>query len=216
VSAFANLSHLAGWAGCLILIISSLITAAGYRGKRGERYSALNHFISELGERGVSRLAPVFNIGLIAGGMLLLPYLISLGLLMGNLWAKLGMAAGIWTAGSCALVGLFPMDNREMHTRVAMSFFRGGLVTLILFSLAVWRQPVAHVAKTVNIAGAMGICAYAAFLIIASRQLKEEELQEPDPEDSPERPRFWILPAVEWTVFLTTIIWFFCLGLGMR
>ena len=56
-----------GWAGSLTILVCSLIAASVYRGKEGERYSITRHFVSELGEAGVSRLAQVFNAGLIAG-----------------------------------------------------------------------------------------------------------------------------------------------------
>lgn len=58
--------------------------------------------ISELGEVGVSRAARVFNGGLLAGGLLLLPYTIGLGLAFRCLPGWVGTAAGGWmnpTAG---------------------------------------------------------------------------------------------------------------------
>src|SRR3989304_4746513 len=60
-------------AGALSAILGSLTAAAAYRGRQGETYSLLNHFISELGEAGVSRLAWVFNLGLILCGLCLVP-----------------------------------------------------------------------------------------------------------------------------------------------
>ena len=68
-----------GMAGCVLLAIAVTWTALSYRGKRQETYSPFNHFISELGEVGVSRQAWVFNAGLIASGILLLPFMIGLG-----------------------------------------------------------------------------------------------------------------------------------------
>ena len=38
-------------------------------GTQHEPFSPLNHWISELGEVGVSRLAAVFNVGLVVGGI---------------------------------------------------------------------------------------------------------------------------------------------------
>ncbi len=57
-----------GFAATGVLVVGALIPALSYRGKAGEPYSFLNHFISELGERGVSALAPVFNASLVLGG----------------------------------------------------------------------------------------------------------------------------------------------------
>ncbi len=45
---------IAGMAGVLTVLLGSLVAVFFYRGKDGERYSPLNHFISELGEEGVS------------------------------------------------------------------------------------------------------------------------------------------------------------------
>ena len=56
-----------GQAGICIILLSALIAAASYVGKQNETYSFLNHFISELGEIGVSPLAHIFNGGLILG-----------------------------------------------------------------------------------------------------------------------------------------------------
>ena len=42
-------------AGTGIVVLAIVYAAWMYRGKRGERYSLLNHFISELGEVGVSK-----------------------------------------------------------------------------------------------------------------------------------------------------------------
>ena len=44
-------------AGVLFAVIGALIPALVYRGKQGQPYSPLNHFISELGEVGVSKRA---------------------------------------------------------------------------------------------------------------------------------------------------------------
>ena len=44
-----------GIAGSLVIFLAVLRSMAAYAGKRREEYSLLNHFISELGEEGVSR-----------------------------------------------------------------------------------------------------------------------------------------------------------------
>ena len=48
---------------------TSVVTALAYTGSKGQPYSPLNHWVSELGEVGVSELASVFNVGLIIGGL---------------------------------------------------------------------------------------------------------------------------------------------------
>ena len=74
-----------------VIVLGALLSAVAYRGAVGEPYSPFNHFISELGQVGVSRLAAVFNAGLIVGGLLLIPFMLGLGA-----WL-LGSAAGAST-----------------------------------------------------------------------------------------------------------------------
>lgn len=50
-----------GLAGAALVAACSLAAALAYAGPDGEPYSLLNHFISELGEVGVSPLAWLFN-----------------------------------------------------------------------------------------------------------------------------------------------------------
>lgn len=68
-----------GLAGSLVILAGVLFSALFYRGKEGERYSITRHFISELGELGVSRMAPLFNTSLILAGLLFILMLIGVG-----------------------------------------------------------------------------------------------------------------------------------------
>jgi hypothetical membrane protein len=68
--------------GTLSAVLGSLIAAIPYRGREDEHYSLLNHLISKLGERSVSWLARVFNLGLILCVICLLPACIILGMLL--------------------------------------------------------------------------------------------------------------------------------------
>jgi hypothetical membrane protein len=194
-----------------------LVTGLVYRGKQGERYSVFNHFISELGEPGVSRLAPLFNFGLIAGGLVLIPFIVGMGLALGSLWGKIALIVGVWTALSCAAVGVFPMNHEKSHIWVAMSYFRSGLVMVLLFSLAVFAQTEEFeiIPKLSNLAGLLSVGCYAAFLFITDTGKKKDETKEEplDPESHPERPRFWRTTILEWAVFFSTILWFLIVAL---
>jgi len=191
------------------------MTALVYSGKRNERYSIFNHFISELGEVGISRAAPIFNGGLIAGSLIILPFVIGLGLAIENTWAKLGMLAGIWSTVSCSLVGVFPMNNEEPHRKVSTSFFRSGLLYLLFFSLGIFFQPAGHIVipRYAVIFGLVGMLCYSAFLYKMSKNSDSDQVSENlDPEVIPERPRFWVLATLEWSVFFSTIVWFLCVA----
>ena len=130
-----------GLLGAGVALLGSVIAASAYRGKQEQRYSPINHFISELGEVGVSRLAPVFNLGLILSGLALLLASLSLGLALPGFLAKLGLVAGVVSAISLALVGVFPMNQIEPHGKAAVTYFRSGLAMVALFSLAIAFQP---------------------------------------------------------------------------
>jgi hypothetical protein len=200
-----------GMAGTIITILAVIIPGLSYTGKQDERYSVFNHYISELGEVGVSRRAWAFNAGLIVAGAALLPFLLGLGLILEGVWSKLGMLAGVWASASLLLVGVFPMNNLKPHSMAAMNYFRGGLVTILLFSIAIFIQPADRQVITpwANIFGMVSIAAYAAFLILIGRiSTSGEEEKALDPLQVPQRPSFMILPAVEWAVFFSSILWF--------
>lgn len=210
----AGMIKLAGITGSLLVMLASLAVALVYRGKKGERYSPFNHFISELGEVSVSRLAWLFNAGLIAGGAVLLPCCVGLGLLIPGAWSKLALLAGCVAAISMALVGVFPMNNLKPHTLVAMTYFRAGLVMVILFTLAIALQAPgqAVVPHAVNWAGMLAILAYGSFLsIMRTSARRGEDILNPLQADA--RPRFWLLPAMEWAIFFTTVLWFLVVGI---
>jgi hypothetical membrane protein len=200
-----------GLTGTLIVTLAVIVSGLRYRGKRGEPYSIFNHFISELGEVGVSDGAAVFNRGLILGGMVLLPFVLGLGFTLDSVWAYLGMAAGVAAAIFCALVGVYPMNKLTPHVRAAVWFFRTGLLTLLFFSLAIALQPAEERVVPLYAAGfgLVGVGCYAAFLILLMRAPVVKEGASPlDPEAMPERPRFWLSAALEWAVFFATIFWF--------
>jgi hypothetical membrane protein len=74
-----------GMTGMGVIVLAIIYSVLQYRGKRGERFSLLNHFISELGETGVSKGARVFNVGLTVGGLVSMPFIIGLGIAFGGI-----------------------------------------------------------------------------------------------------------------------------------
>ena len=61
--------RLTGLVGVILGLIGVIVPSLVYRGTRGEKYSFLNNFISEMGEIGVSRIARLFNMALILSGI---------------------------------------------------------------------------------------------------------------------------------------------------
>jgi len=202
-------------AGASIAVLGALFSALAYRGKRNERYSPLNHFISELGEIGVSRLAWVFNLGLILSGLCLIPACIALGLILPGFFAKIGMIAGVITAAGLSFVGVFPMNNLKSHGTAAITFFRGGLLMVLAFSLGIALQqpPNLVLPRMYSLAGLPAILAFGGFLLMMRNTSTEKE--EPLQPMEEGRPKIWLMPMVEWAIFLTIVAWFLLIAFGL-
>ncbi len=205
--------QLFGLLGSLIGVFGSLITAIVYRGKEGQSYSPLNHYVSELGEVGVSKLAWVFNLSLILSGLFLMPACISLGLILPGFLAKIGMVVGVVCSICLSLVGVFPMNKEKAHGIFAMWFFRTGLVMVFLFSLAIafQRAPVLVLSRWLAFVGLPAMLSFSAFLIMAPKIPEEEN---PLSNEDIDRPNAWPLVIVEWLIFLTIVLWFVAIALG--
>jgi len=208
-----KLTYVCGFLGPAIIMFGSLATAMLYHGKRGGSYSILSRYISKLGEIGVSRLAPVFNMSLIAGGLVLLIFVLGLGLYF---HAKLGYVAsafGIFSCISCSLVGLFPMNNLSIHDTVAYSFFCSGLVAIILFTLVIFFDKQNKISRWLLIPGIIAVASFASYLIIPyitssvhGHTLHPHRLV---------RPRIRLKPLLEWSVFFTIMAWFILMSISL-
>ncbi len=204
---FIRATPLLAAAGSLLACIAVLASALAYSGKQAESYSLLNHFISELGEVGVSRAAWVFNAGLVAAGALLIPCAVGLGLRLRTVWSLLGTAAGISAGVFLAGVGVFPMNNLPPHAFTAMWFFRAGLATVLLFGIAfaAQRRDRLRGRAVAVLFSAIAAASYTVFLFAASPP--EAGASSLDASFAL-RPRVWPLAALEWMVFFATILWF--------
>ena len=207
----ARIFGLAGTGGITLAIV---ISAFLYRGRRGERYSLLNHFISELGEVGVSPAAQVFNKGLLIGGLLLTPFMVGLGVAFHNLWGWLGLASGVVASLGVAAVGWYPMNNLKPHVRAAMTYFRSGLVMVGCFGVAILTQPATSqvLPPTANLFSLLAALSYASFLWLLGTPPKKGDRSVGEilnPQVVPERPRVWKVALLEWIVFFSTVIWIF-------
>lgn len=201
-----------GFAGPGAIALAIFYSALVYRGKRNERFSLLNHFISELGELGVSPAARLFNAGLVLGGLLLFPYILWLGFVFHNPAGWLGSAAGAVATLSVSAVGIFPMNQLSSHGKAAMTYFRAGLVMVAFFGLAILlqRSGTIVVPQAANWLSLVAVICYGAFLFwLTWTSRKEKPSDVLDPQQTPERPRVWLLPILEWAVFFSTIFWLF-------
>jgi hypothetical membrane protein len=206
------ISKVFGLAGTSMIILAIVLTALRYTGRRGERYSLLNHFISELGEVGISPAAWVFNLGLIIGGILLLPFMIGLGIAFQNLWGWGGVLAGVISSLGVAAVGLYPMNNLITHVRAALTYFRAGLVMVIFFAVAIFFQPSPVLPPAANLLSLAAALSYGSFLFLLGTSPKKGEHNIRDilnPQAVADRPRVWPIAWLEWVVFFSTVAWIF-------
>lgn len=202
--------RLFGFAGAVCILLGIVYTSLRFQGRQTERYSFLNHYISELGEVGVSQSAWAFNLGLLLGGLIILPYLIGLGIAFRSPWAWLGVAAGIIAALGVAAVGIFPLNYLTAHTTAAVTYFRAGLVMIFFFGLAINFQPYGKIVvpKTINLLSLTALLFYAAFLALLTRVKPVNHTVEIlNPLMTPDRPRIWLLAVMEWGVFFVSILW---------
>jgi len=193
-----------GQAGIFILLLSVLIAATSYVGKQNETYSFLNHFISELGEKGVSQFAYIFNGGLILGGAFISFFMLGLAMHIGNSWGLILGAIGLVTGVSAALVGVFPMNQLEIHTVIANTFFYGGLLVALGYTLYVLFSPKPRLPKITALTGGLTMLAFAAFVWFLPAPLEDGQNIH---EILKNRPEIWTLPILEWVVFFCVMVW---------
>ncbi len=214
---FSNLTvfKVTGFVAVVVGLFGVILPGVVYQGRDGERYSVLNHYISELGERGVSRLAWIFNLCMIIGGLGVVLATISLGLGLPGFWAKLGLLFGVVTGIGMMMVGFFPMDNIKPHATAAVTFFRGGLLMVLAFSLAILFPTQDHLTlpRLFGLVGLIPIAAFTTFLILlwderdhVDRTLSVEGVQ---------HPKVSKFTISEWAVFFSIILWTLVLSLGI-
>ena len=183
---------IAGSAVGLVFVLGAMIP---YQGRNGEPFSIFNHFISELGEVGVSELSIMFNVGLIYAGVLFIPFMIGLGLYMDNIIAKLAAIVGVFSAVAIIFVGIFPMNFPSEHSTSAMSFFLSGMIMTGLWTLAILLQHTPKVHKALSIVGLLNVVVFAAFLFGDYGDIGSFV----------DRPDFWMLPTLEWAIYFAIV-----------
>ncbi|GAB4306260.1 MAG: hypothetical protein Kow0069_02830 [Promethearchaeota archaeon] len=217
-----------GVAGSCTILATVAVAAAGFVGPAGERYDLLNHFVSELGWVAVNPAAAWFNAGLLAGGPLLLVFMVALAARVGNAWAKAGGTVGVLAAACGTLVGAFPMDDLGPHALVAMGFFYGGMVAATLLSVAVVRAGGREETGAVRggrlprwlaVPGAALVVLFAAFNASiggAFRDLSEGSSPADVLAAPSARPAVWPVAALEWAVVLGLLAWILLASLAAR
>ncbi len=228
IDAFVRWARWLAVAGAGLFAAAAVIAAVLYRGRGGERYSPLNHFISELGEYGVSRAARFFNIALVLTNALLLPFVFALGFKLQSVAGWLGVACGVIACVFCGLVGVFPSNHIKPHALVASGFFSNGLATMLMMGIAILTQPEgAGIPSWLGVVALASILLYGAFMVATyHEQPNAVKLAARNPFGSYDlaavldmskmdaRPDAWLLPILEWATSLMTVLWFLLAALG--
>jgi len=206
-----------GIAGGILITAAVLITAFAYVDEHGARYSPFNHYISELGYAHVSQDAWLFNSAMVITGFLFLIFCLGLGLYLHSLWGYAGTLAGISTAVFCVGVGLYSMDRLPYHLIVATWYFRSGLLTVLLFGVAFLAQArnQHRIPKQAVLFSLLAALAYGAFLTLMDTG-HSIDLSSLGITPIGTRPAFSLLPMVEWSVFITTELWFLGVALMVK
>jgi hypothetical membrane protein len=202
-----------GLIGVVIGLIGVIVPSLVYRGTKGEKYSFLNHYISELGETGVSKLAWVFNLGMILSGICIIVASLSLGLVLPGFWAKAGLVLGVASGAALSLVGVFPMNKMERHFKAAVAFFRGGLLMVLFFSLAIVLQSGENplLPRELGLLGMIPVLAFGVFigLMWSVRNQDHEALDTA----GLERPKVWKFAISEWSIYFSFVVWILVVAL---
>lgn len=203
-------AYASGFAGAAVIAISALLTAISYRGEYGERYSFFNHYISELGEIGVSELAPLFNMGLIVGGLLLAVFMIALGLTVRSWIMAMIAAVGLVAAAGLTSVGVFPIgegQSLELHVLAAATFFLSGLLFTTLFTLYLLLSRQTALPKRLALPSALAALAFLAFLFLPRLLFPELGIAQHFGGSGASRAAFWLPPFLEWLILFAMTVW---------
>ena len=200
-----TVAQIAGLAGPIVMGVASIITALAYRGVAQEAYSPFNHWVSELGEGGVSTWAAVFNVGLMIGGTCFVILMIGLARARGGRLAAVYGLVGVISGVAGFFVGVFPMNYIGAHTIAAQSFFNLGWIAVGLASFDFVRRPDPRFPRWLAWLGAATVAAFIVFLIA----FYGYETLGP----AASRPAVSIVPTLEWAVIIGIMAWAYCVAL---
>ncbi len=202
-----------GYVGVGIPVFAMLLTGIIYLDPLGAPFSIFNMFVSELGERAVSQTAWLFNWGLIIGGIPLIIFMLGLGIKYNSIFGWLCTVGGIFSSVSVLFVGIFPMDfDNDIfmtgHVISALSFFYGGMITVILFSVLIFVDKKKVLPKWLGIFGLLVAIIFALFIFLPEDSL-DDVLIRP-------RPWFLIIAFLEWLVAFSIFSWIITVSITLN
>ena len=193
-----------GLAGALVVGLAAIVTALAYRGRDGQTYSPLNHWVSELGEVGVSDLAAVFNLGLGVAGLCFIFFMVALGWTRRTRLALLYVPVGAATGLAGFFGGVFPLNQLGQHSNAALGFFGLGWIAVGLASLDIYRRPERRFPRWLAAVGALTVLAFVGFLVVLAPLLDGTGFAPPAV-----RPDAWIVTSLEWAALIGIVLWVF-------
>lgn len=193
---------LAGLAGASVIGVAAMVAALVYRGRDGQPYSPLNHWVSELGELGVSDLAGIFNLGLIVGGVCFASFMAALGWSRSGTLALLYVPVGVATGVAGSFAGVFPLNQLDEHGAAALGFFGLGWIAVGLASFDIHRRPERRFPRWLAAVGALTVLSFAGFLLVFAPLLNGTGFAPPAV-----RPDAWIVTSLEWAALASLVLW---------
>ncbi len=197
---------MAGVASSVAILAGCAVSGLSYTGADGEAYSPLNHWISELGQLGVARMAHAFNVLVGLSSAFFLVFVIGLWLTSGSRlrwgFGPAGVVAGI----GGLFVGIFPMNDPTPHVTAAGLFFGFGWIFVALASIAFVRQREARHPIWLGFAGVVPVVASIAFIVsLRVDAFARERMGSAGP--ITDRPDVWVAAILEWTALVSIIAW---------
>jgi hypothetical protein len=206
----SRVSPIAGLVGSVSILIGSIITALVYTGSKGEAYSPLNHWVSELGQVSVSRAAIIFNIGLIIGGICFAIFMAGVAEHLQGWFSRLFRIVGVLAGIAGIFVGLFSMDNLPPHALAACSLFVAIFLLVGSFSLYIARSHPALFPSWLLIPGVVTIVGIIGCMMSVG-SFSIEALAAPK-----NRVPIWNVAIFEWIAIGGLLVWVFLVALHLR
>ena len=196
----------AGIVAFAAIAASCLVAAVAYTGTRGEAYSPLSHWISELGEPGISRYAGVVNAALVLAGIAFLVFVAGLAVASPSRLRWLFGPVGLLAGAGGSLVGVFPMDHPSQHVAAATAFFELGWVFVALASVSFVRTRDPRFPPWLAGGGAVAVSASIAFLV-SLRVDEFSRVRMASGRPILGRPDVWVAPILEWATLVAIMAW---------
>ncbi|KXH71049.1 MAG: hypothetical protein AM326_03965 [Candidatus Thorarchaeota archaeon SMTZ-45] len=190
-----------GILGAIVGLIFILTPQIFYVGALDEPFSMFNHYVSELGELGVSELAWMFNAGMVLAGILFIPFMIGLGFYIDNIISKITILVSVFSCVSIVFVGIYPMNYLTEHSISAISFFLSGMVMTFLWAIAILFQKEFRIHKGLSLGGFLNVTIFILFLY------------GPWESTGGTRPEFSMSATLEWAIYFAIVGYLLTLAL---